>query len=116
MDHVSVKNLLIPYSARLTEKKDEQNAWVAISRTSTLNVILVKLINADAPVQHIYIEGLNCVTLQHSKGICLTTYQCLLDAILELARHEADSGKPTGFSARANSSYTAPGMYHTVIV
>ena len=26
----------------------------------------------------------------------------------------ADSGKPTGFSARAYPSYTAPGMYHTV--
>ena len=32
------------------------------------------------------LEGLNCVKLQHSEGIRLTTYQCLLDAILELAR------------------------------
>ena len=51
-------NLLIRHSARLTEEKekDEQNAWAAIFRIPTSNVILVKLkvaIDVDAPVQHI---------------------------------------------------------------
>ena len=35
------------------------------------------------------LEGLNCVKLQHSEGIRLTTYQCLLDTILELARRDS---------------------------
>ena len=54
----------IRYSARLTEEEerkkeeeeDERNAWAAISRTPTLNAILVKLkvaINADTHVQHV---------------------------------------------------------------
>ena len=54
--HVSVKklsNLLIPYSARLHEERG-RNAWAAISRTPTYNVIPVKLkvvINKDTSVQ-----------------------------------------------------------------
>ena len=47
---------MIQYSARLTEKEDEQNAWAAISRTPTLDVIPLELkvaINADVPLQHI---------------------------------------------------------------
>ena len=35
------------------------------------------------------LEGLNCVTFQHSEGIRLTTYQCLLDAILKLAQRDS---------------------------
>ena len=38
------------------EERDEQNVWVAKSRTLTSNVIPAKLkvaINADAPVQHV---------------------------------------------------------------
>ena len=60
------------------------------------------------------LEGINCVTLQHSEGICLTTYQCLLDA--NSPDVTADSGKPTDFPARTYMypSYTTPGTYHTV--
>ena len=32
------------------------------------------------------VDGLNCVKLQHNEGIRWTTFQCLLDAILELTR------------------------------
>ena len=50
-----LSNSFIPYSARLTDK-DEQNVQAVISRTPTLNVILVKLkveVKAGTCVQHI---------------------------------------------------------------
>ena len=36
-----------------------------------------------------HVDGLNRVKLQHNEGIRWTTFQCLLDAILELARHDS---------------------------
>ena len=59
-------------------------------------------------------NGLNCVTLQHNEEIHWTTYQCLLDAILESPDGTADSGEPTGLPTCAYPSYIAPGMHHTV--
>ena len=35
------------------------------------------------------VDGLNRVKLQHNEGIRWTTFQCLLDAILELSRRDS---------------------------
>ena len=60
MHHVSVKSQAIHSSVTalglLKKKKDERNAWAAISRTLASNMILMKLkaaVNADDPVKHI---------------------------------------------------------------
>ena len=36
-----------------------------------------------------HLDSLNHVILRHNEGIWGTTYQCLLDTILKLARHDS---------------------------
>ena len=88
MHYVSVKKVIFwshAYNTGLLKKKDEQNVWAAISR----DYGEVKGCNQRGCPCIARLEGLNCVTLQHSEGIRLTTYQCLLDAILELVRRDS---------------------------
>ena len=71
------------------EEEYEQNAWAAITVKNTdfkRDSGEVKDCNQR---ESFCTARLNCVTLQHSEGICLTTYQCLFDAILELARRDS---------------------------
>ena len=61
MHHVSEKSQAIRSSVavlHLLKKKEEWNAWAAISRTLNLNMIPMKLkvaINTDASVQYVLI-------------------------------------------------------------
>ena len=67
--HSSVTALgLLTY---LRRRKDEQNAWVAISRTPTYNMIPIKLkaaVSVDGPCTAC-LDGLNRDILQHNEGI-----------------------------------------------
>ena len=54
--HSSVTVLGLLRKKKEEEEEDERNAWEAISRTPTYNVILIKLkaaVSTDTPVQHI---------------------------------------------------------------
>ena len=112
----SLSNLFTCYSARLTEEDDERNVLGSDIQNTNFKRDSVegKGCNQCKCPCTACPDGLNCVILRHKEGIRWTSYQCLLDTILELARCDSWLWQAYRPPCIRIPSYTAPGTYQTV--